>query len=46
MSNQQPNTAQSKPQMTEVEALTKVTKILNQLTDAQRKRVLAFLGGE
>lgn len=43
MSNAQPAT---KPAITEVEALTKVTKILNQLTPEQRRKVLAFLASE
>lgn len=33
--------------ITEVDALAKITRVLNQLTPEQRKRVLAFLqGGE
>lgn len=32
-------------QLTEVEAMAKISKILNQLTTDQRKRVLAFLAG-
>jgi hypothetical protein len=41
--------AQTKPtkQLTEVEALAKITKVLDQLSENGRKRVLAFLqGGE
>jgi hypothetical protein len=36
---------QTKKPMTEVEALTRITKVLNQLNESQRKRVLAFLAG-
>lgn len=32
--------------MTEVEALTKVTKILNRLTPEQRRKVLQFLASD
>ena len=32
-----------KPRLTEVEALAKIEKILKQLDEAQRKKVLAFL---
>lgn len=35
----------TKKPLTEVDALTKVTRILNQLSPEQRKRVLAFLAG-
>lgn len=30
-------------QLTEVEALSRITKVLNQLTPEQRRKVLAFL---
>lgn len=38
MSNEKP-----KKQLTEVEALAKITKVLNQLSPESRKKVLAFL---
>lgn len=34
---------QSKQPPTEVEALSRITKVLNQLTPEQRRKVLAFL---
>lgn len=33
-------------QLTEVEALTRITRVLNQLEPTQRKKVLAFLAAE
>ena len=33
-------------QLTEVEALTRITKVLNQLEPTQRRKVLAFLTAE
>jgi hypothetical protein len=38
----QPATKPTK-QLTEVEALTRITKVLNQLSSEQRRKVLAFL---
>jgi hypothetical protein len=36
----------TKQPMTEVDALSRIEKVLNQLTPTQRKRVLEFLAGK